>query len=78
MNAISAKGERVYDPDRLQVFTREELNCIHDASMDILAHTGICFHEPDALAIFQQAGSLDGVNEKRTVFFSCSIRRKMK
>ena len=58
--------------DRLQTFTREDLHCIHDASMDILAHTGICFHEADALAVFQQAGFT--VEGKRVFMTERSVR----
>jgi trimethylamine--corrinoid protein Co-methyltransferase len=42
--------------DRMQVFTREEIDLIHDASMDILAETGIRFHSPEALGLFRDNG----------------------
>lgn len=42
--------------DRMQVFTREEINLIHDASMEILAETGIKFNSEEALDLFRQNG----------------------
>jgi len=42
--------------DRMVQFTREEMQKIHDASMEILTETGICFNEPGALEIFRQHG----------------------
>ena len=41
--------------------TREQIRMIHDASMDILQHTGIKFNEPESLAIFKKQGiKVDG------------------
>lgn len=42
--------------DRFQTLTRAELTMIHDASMDILKHTGICFNSPDATRLFKAHG----------------------
>ncbi len=42
--------------DRMQVLTHSELNRIHVASMQILADTGVAFHEPEALALFRARG----------------------
>ncbi|WP_022665323.1 trimethylamine methyltransferase family protein [Desulfospira joergensenii] len=42
--------------DRFQTLTREELSLIHDASMDILANTGICFNHDSALKLFKDRG----------------------
>jgi len=42
--------------DRMQVFTREEIELIHDASMDILAETGVIFNSPEALDLFRKHG----------------------
>jgi trimethylamine--corrinoid protein Co-methyltransferase len=42
--------------DRMQVFTRDEINLIHDASMEILAETGIKFNSEEALNLFRQNG----------------------
>jgi trimethylamine--corrinoid protein Co-methyltransferase len=42
--------------DRMQVFTRDEINLIHDASMEILEETGIKFNSAEALELFRQNG----------------------
>ena len=42
--------------DRLQTLTQGELNLIHDASMDILTNTGICFNYSAATQIFNKHG----------------------
>ncbi|MEJ2365716.1 MAG: trimethylamine methyltransferase family protein [Deltaproteobacteria bacterium] len=42
--------------DRMQVFTREEINLIHDASMEILAETGVKFSSEETLDLFRRAG----------------------
>jgi len=42
--------------DRMQVFSREEINLIHDATMEILAETGVKFNSEEALDLFRQNG----------------------
>ncbi|MFO7716235.1 trimethylamine methyltransferase family protein [Desulfosarcina sp.] len=42
--------------DRMQVFNRREINLIHDASMEILAETGVKFSSEEALDLFRQNG----------------------
>ena len=42
--------------DRMQVFSRDELSLIHDASMDILSSTGLVFHSEDATDVFKKHG----------------------
>jgi trimethylamine--corrinoid protein Co-methyltransferase len=42
--------------DRMQVFTADELNLIHDASIDILMETGVKFNAEAALDIFRRHG----------------------
>ena len=42
--------------DRMQVFTREEIELIHDASMEILAETGVKFNSSEALDLFRDNG----------------------
>jgi trimethylamine--corrinoid protein Co-methyltransferase len=42
--------------DRMQVFSRDEINLIHDASMEILAETGIKFNSGEALDLFRENG----------------------
>jgi len=42
--------------DRLQVFNHDELNLIHETSMDILMETGVKFNAEEALEIFRQHG----------------------
>ena len=47
--------------DRMQTLTSEELNVIHNASMEILSKTGVAFNEDEALAIFKKRGfSVEG------------------
>jgi len=40
--------------DRMQVLTKDELNLIHDTSMEILAEAGVRFNSSKVLEIFQQ------------------------
>jgi len=42
--------------DRFQTLTGEELTLIHDASMDILKTTGICFNSKAAVQLFKKHG----------------------
>ncbi len=42
--------------DRMQVFSRDEITLIHDASMEILSETGVKFCAAEAVEIFQQHG----------------------
>ena len=42
--------------DRLQTLTHEELTQIHEASMDILKNTGICFNSEAATNLFKKHG----------------------
>ncbi len=42
--------------DRMQVFSRNEINQIHQASMEILADTGLRFHSDVALDLFDRHG----------------------
>ncbi len=42
--------------DRMQVYSKSELNQVHDASMEILGSLGTLFHHPEAVALFQQHG----------------------
>ena len=53
--------------DRLQRFSREALGRIHDASMDILARTGICFNSEKAVRLFKGHGLKTDGNK---VFFT--------
>ena len=47
--------------DRMHELSREQIQMIHDASMDILQHIGVKFNEPEALAIFKKRGiKVDG------------------
>ena len=41
---------------QMQVFTPDELNLIHNTSMDILMHTGVRFIAAEALEIFRKHG----------------------
>ncbi len=51
----------------MQTLTQEQLNRIHDASMEILKETGVSFNEPDAIDIFEANGF---ETEAKTVFFN--------
>ncbi|UCD78666.1 MAG: trimethylamine methyltransferase family protein [Desulfobacterales bacterium] len=42
--------------DRMQTFTSYELTQIHDASMDILSHTGINFNDTETVYLFEKKG----------------------
>jgi len=42
--------------DRMQVFSHDEINLIHDASMEILTETGVKFNSPEALDLFRNNG----------------------
>jgi trimethylamine--corrinoid protein Co-methyltransferase len=47
--------------NQMHEFTKEQIQMIHDASMDILQNTGIKFNESETLAIFKQHGvKVDG------------------
>ncbi|MEE4112101.1 MAG: trimethylamine methyltransferase family protein [Desulfobacteraceae bacterium] len=42
--------------DRMQVFSRDEIKLIHDASMEILSETGVKFNSEEALNLFRDSG----------------------
>ncbi len=42
--------------DRMQAYSKSELNLVHDASMDILENTGIGFHHCGAIKLFRENG----------------------
>lgn len=53
-------------PDRMQQFSKEELEKIHSSSMQILKGMGVVFQAPEALTIFKSHGfKIDG----QTVYF---------
>ena len=53
--------------DRSQTFSAEELNKIHDASIDLLANVGVRFDDDEAVNLFKSNGfKVDG----KTVFFT--------
>jgi len=59
--------------DRMQTFTAEQINRIHEASMDLLSSVGVAFNEPEALEIFAANGfKVDG----KTVFMNEAQVRK--
>ncbi|MEX1352775.1 MAG: trimethylamine methyltransferase family protein, partial [Desulfobacterales bacterium] len=58
--------------DRMQTYSKSELNLVHDASMDILENTGIRFHNTGAIKLFRKNGfRIDGsrvyISEKDVV-----------
>ena len=42
--------------DRMQTYSKSELNLVHDASMDILENTGIGIHNTGAIELFRKNG----------------------
>jgi trimethylamine--corrinoid protein Co-methyltransferase len=53
--------------DRIQTLSREELNKVHDASIDLLETVGVRFDDDEALDLFKSNGvKVDG----KTVFFT--------
>ena len=42
--------------DRMQVFTQDELSCIHHAAMEILTETGVRFNSNEAVGLFKKRG----------------------
>jgi trimethylamine--corrinoid protein Co-methyltransferase len=53
--------------DRIQTFSTEELNKIHDASIDLLETVGVRFDDDEAVDLFKSNGfKVDG----KTVFFT--------
>lgn len=47
--------------ERIHSFTEQELNKLHDKSMEILRDVGVAFHDPEALEIFRSHGiKVDG------------------
>jgi trimethylamine--corrinoid protein Co-methyltransferase len=61
--------------DRIQTLSREELNKVHDASIDLLETVGVRFDDDEALDLFKSNGvKVDG----KTVFFTeKNIRRAL-
>ncbi len=53
--------------DRMPTFSTEQMTRVHDASMALLASTGVAFNEPEALEIFSANGFRV---EGKTVFFT--------
>ena len=53
--------------DRMQTFSQEDLNKIHQAAMQLMAEAGVVFNEDEALSIFKQNGHKV---EGQTVFFT--------
>lgn len=44
-------------PSRLSVLSADELDMIHEASVDILSDPGLVVHEPEAIRLLEQAGA---------------------
>ncbi len=61
--------------DRMQVFTKNELSLIHDASMEILTDTGVVFNSDEVLEIFKGHGfKTDG---RRVFMTEVDVRRAL-
>ncbi len=53
--------------DRMQTLTQDQMTKFHDSAMEVLGKTGVVFHDPEALEIFQKHGfKIDG----KRVFFN--------
>ncbi len=53
--------------DRMQTLSQEDIQLIHDSTMDLLGSTGVAFNEEEALELFRQKGyRVKG----KTVFFT--------
>ena len=52
--------------DRMQELTEQQIDCIHNASMDLMKNAGIVFNDEEAVGIFKRNGfRVDG----KTVYF---------
>ncbi len=59
--------------DRMQELSRQDMEKIHDAAMDLLKTTGVAFNDEEALAIFKDNGfTVEGA----TVFLEESAVQK--
>jgi trimethylamine--corrinoid protein Co-methyltransferase len=59
--------------DRMQELTRQDMEKVHDAAMDLLKTTGVAFNDEEALTIFKDNGfKVEGT----TVFFEESAVQK--
>jgi len=61
--------------DRMQVFSQHEINLIHDASMEILAETGVKFDSVEALELFRANGF--NVTNPRVYFTEKEVLRAL-
>mgnify|MGYP000724159948 CR=1 FL=1 len=46
-----------YRPFEFRSLSNDQLNLLHDASLEIMARTGMRFYEPEALDLFKKAGA---------------------
>ena len=44
-------------PFVFQSLAQDQISLLHEASLEIMAHTGMRFHEPEALDLFRKAGA---------------------
>ena len=61
--------------DRIQAFSAEELNKIHDASIDLLETVGVRFDDDEAVDLFKSNGFK--VDDKTVFFTEKHIRRAL-
>ncbi len=60
--------------NRMHQLTHEQIQMLHDASMDLLKNTGIKFHEPEAVEIFTEKPTAMAIAYKKAALGvrSCS------
>lgn len=63
----------IRNPGRLKVLTGDEVDRIHEASLDILAKTGARFDSPHALEELRKAGATKHPNHKNVLLFERGI-----
>ena len=68
-------GENQKMFDRLQTLTKNDLCLIHDASMEILESTGICFNNKAALHLFRENGFQ--IQEDRVFFTETQVLKAL-
>ena len=57
MNSHSAILSRCYQPSGFQTLDPEQIETLHNASLEIMERTGMRFFDPEALEIFKKAGA---------------------
>ncbi len=61
--------------DRMQTLTAENIDGIHNATLDVLNQTGVAFHDPDACVLFKKNGFR--VNDKVVRFTGKQVQEAL-